>query len=54
MGMPMAVDDDEFGPLGELSPVLREDWDFDAVPDSEIIACALWEYARESYTRTVT
>ena len=26
------------------------DWNFDAVPDNEIIACCLWEYARESIT----
>jgi hypothetical protein len=26
------------------------DWDFDDVPDDEIIACCIWEYARESKT----
>lgn len=35
---------DEFGPDSPLN------WDFDRVPDSEIIACCLWEYARESPT----
>jgi hypothetical protein len=24
------------------------DWDFDDVPDNELVACCLWEYARES------
>lgn len=24
------------------------DWNFDAVPDEELVACCLWEYARES------
>jgi hypothetical protein len=24
------------------------DWDFDRVPDSELVACCFWEYARES------
>jgi hypothetical protein len=24
------------------------DWNFDAVPDSELVACCYWEYARES------
>lgn len=28
-----------------LSP---EDWNFDAVPDTELVACGEWEYARES------
>jgi hypothetical protein len=35
---------DEFGPDSPLN------WNFDRVPDSEIIACCLWEYARESPT----
>lgn len=34
----------------DFSPVTREDWDFDSVPDAEIIACCFWEYARESKT----
>ena len=25
-----------------------EDWNFDAVPDEELVACCYWEYARES------
>src|SRR5437660_9835970 len=28
-------------------------WNFDSVPDDEIIACCLWEYARESETITM-
>jgi hypothetical protein len=24
------------------------DWNFDAVPDAELVACCYWEYARES------
>src|ERR1051326_27317 len=28
----------------------RTEWDFDLVSDSEIIACCMWEYARESKT----
>ena len=31
-------------------PCFRADWDFDDVPESELIACCLWEYARESVT----
>ena len=33
-----------------FSPLAEVDWNFDAVPDNEIIACCLWEYARESIT----
>lgn len=33
---------------GDPSPIRRHDWSFDEVPDDEIIACCLWEYARES------
>ncbi|MEQ1749025.1 MAG: hypothetical protein ABL974_06355 [Prosthecobacter sp.] len=33
-----------------LSPLSREEWDFEAVPDEELVACCLWEYARESET----
>jgi hypothetical protein len=29
-------------------PLKREDWDFDSVPVSELVACCYWEYARES------
>jgi hypothetical protein len=29
----------------DLSP---QDWNFDSVPDSELMACCYWEYARES------
>ena len=29
-------------------PLSREDWDFRSVPNDELIACCLWEYARES------
>ena len=28
----------------------RNDWDFDNVPDNELVACCFWEYARESET----
>ncbi len=24
------------------------EWDFDSIPDSELVACCYWEYARES------
>lgn len=35
-------------PASNLVP--REDWDFSEVPDSEIVGCCYWEYARESAT----
>ena len=35
---------DEYGPD---SPA---EWNFDSVPESELIACCFWEYARESKT----
>lgn len=31
-------------------PDAPEEWNFSSVPDSEIIACCVWEYARESDT----
>jgi len=31
-----------------LSPLDKVDWNFDAVPDTELPACCYWEYARES------
>ncbi|MGB7747135.1 MAG: hypothetical protein WBN75_07600 [Verrucomicrobiia bacterium] len=31
-----------------FSPLAEVDWNFDAVPDSELVACCYWEYARES------
>ena len=31
-------------------PLPENDWNFDAVPANEIIACCVWEYARESQT----
>jgi hypothetical protein len=34
----------------ELGPDSPLNWNFDRVPNSEIIACCLWEYARESPT----
>lgn len=34
--------------LGEFEPLTRSDWDFGRVPDQQLIACCLWEYARES------
>ena len=36
--------------MHELMPLEREDWDFGDVPDDAIIACCIWEYARESKT----
>ena len=30
-------------------PMERCEWDFDDVPDGELIACCFWEYARESH-----
>jgi len=34
---------------GKRAPELsRYDWDFDNVPDNELVACCYWEYARES------
>ena len=35
---------DEFGPDSSAN------WDFDGVPDSEVVACCVWEYACESRT----
>jgi hypothetical protein len=32
----------------QCSPLTELDWNFDAVPDGELIACIYWEYARES------
>jgi hypothetical protein len=29
-------------------PLPRVEWDFDAVPNSELVGCCYWEYARES------
>lgn len=29
-------------------PPEREEWDFESVPEAQLEACALWEYARES------
>lgn len=31
-----------------LSSLSKSDWNFDKVPDSELMACCYWEYARES------
>jgi len=28
--------------------ILECDWNFDEVPDGELVACCYWEYARES------
>lgn len=33
---------------GSRNALPREEWDFSAVPDEELIACCYWEYARES------
>ncbi|MEO7414017.1 MAG: hypothetical protein ABIZ81_11745 [Opitutaceae bacterium] len=35
---------DRYGPLPEAT------WNFSRVPDAEVVACCLWEYARESKT----
>jgi len=34
----------------EFGPDSPSNWNFDDVPDAEVIACCLWEYARESPT----
>jgi hypothetical protein len=31
-----------------MNPVGESDWNFDAVPDNELVGCCYWEYARES------
>jgi hypothetical protein len=31
-------------------PDAPEEWNFSSVPDSEVLACCVWEYARESKT----
>ncbi len=36
--------------IDDYDPLTREDWNFDPLPDGELIACCLWEYARESRT----
>ena len=30
------------------NPLIADDWNFDNVPDKELVACCVWEYARES------
>lgn len=30
------------------APISELDWNFDKVPDSELVACCYWEYARDS------
>lgn len=37
-------------PEEDFSPIHSYEWSFDDVPDEEIIACCLWEYAKESKT----
>ena len=32
----------------EPASLTKFDWNFDAVPDNELVACCYWEYARES------
>jgi hypothetical protein len=34
----------------DYDPLRREDWNFDLLPNEELIACCFWEYARESRT----
>lgn len=41
---------DEEDDLGWIEPDAWQKWDFKDVPDHELIACCLWEYARESRT----
>ena len=36
------------GPEYGNGPLTEFDWNFDKVPDGELVACCLWEYARES------
>lgn len=36
--------------IDDFDPLYRQDWDFDPLPDEELIPCCLWEYARESRT----
>ena len=31
-----------------MKTLSEQDWNFDAVPDGELVACCYWEYARES------
>ena len=35
-------------PPCESGPITDFDWNFDGVPDDELVACCYWEYARES------
>ena len=42
-----AEDEHENSPM-DCGPDSPAEWDFDPVPDSELIACCFWEYARES------
>lgn len=35
-------------------PLERSEWDFASVTDEELIACCLWEYARESLSFQIT
>jgi hypothetical protein len=42
---PVRKPDDEVKKSDGLSPL---DWNFDNVPDNELVACCYWEYARES------
>ena len=39
----------EFKRMKKDAVVLEYDWDFNGVPDGELVACCYWEYARESY-----
>ena len=34
----------------QTTPLREFDWNLDNVPDNELVACCLWEYARESET----
>jgi len=35
-------------PSPSETPLEKHEWDFNDVPDAELVACCYWEYARES------
>lgn len=35
-------------PKSQATPIGEVEWNFDRVPDAELVACCYWEYARES------
>jgi hypothetical protein len=50
----MADSTDRLEWWGEFGPASPLNWDFESVPDDAIIACCIWEYARESKTIAMT